>query len=289
MIPPDTALVRQTQARGLSLPLDILVATPNARRPSKLIKPHVFSGSLPDNSFVDIGDGLFVSSPELSYFQMANELSFIKLIELGFELCGSYSRPAHNSGEKYRYDREDKCVYNLPKLTNFKKLSVFTQRMKSINGYIRAKKALPYIADGSGSPMETVLVMLLTMPYRYGGYGLPMPRLNSPVVPIKSARQLSNKDYFKCDLFWHDYLLAAEYDSEEYHNNPYRMAEDAKRRNTLASLGIFPVTVTKQQIFNISDFEMIAMQLASGLNKRLKHKKPGFVEAQRELRVLLLP
>ena len=56
---------------GLSLPLDIMVDGLSARRPSKAVQPHVCSKPVPDGAFASFGDGLYVSSPEFCFFQMA--------------------------------------------------------------------------------------------------------------------------------------------------------------------------------------------------------------------------
>ena len=54
-------------------------------------KPHLFTGPLPGSSILRASDDVLVSSPELCFFQMASQLPLVKLIELGYELCGSYS------------------------------------------------------------------------------------------------------------------------------------------------------------------------------------------------------
>ena len=288
-VTPNAQLLQQASAVGLSRPLDILVTTLEARRPSSRIRPHVFGGVLPDNSVISLGSGLFVSSPELCFFQMASKLTLVELIELGYELCGSFARPALTvNPKKEKSEADEECLYNLPELTNVKKLTAYVERMKGVNGYGRASKALHFIADDSGSPMEAVLTMLLTLPYRYGGYGLPMPKLNYRIILDKVAQRSANKSYLKCDLFWPLENLAVEYDSEKHHALKQKIAEDAVRRNTLSSLGIPPIIVTKQQLYSAFKLEMVALQLSRKLGKQLKHKKPGFYKARSLLREALL-
>ena len=250
-------------------------------------KAHVFSRTLPENAFLAFGGGVFVSSPELCFFQMAGKLELIKLIELGFELCGTYTPSVISQGGEGPTDLV-KSQFNLPKLTDVKRLTSFVQRMEGVHGYKLASKALRYVADNSNSPMETILTMLMTLPYRLGGYGLPMPNLNHPVVPVKAVRRTTGRSHFRCDLFWPDKKLAVEYDSEEYHDNLKKMSEDAARRNTLTSLGLPPIIVTKQQLYSVFEFEKVAIQLARRLGKQLKHKKPGFAQARNSLRRSLL-
>ena len=281
------SIERVLQVTGLELPLDILVAAPNARSKSRIQKTHVCSRPLPENSFISVGEGVYVSSPELCFFQMASQLTLIKLIELGFELCGSYTPSVINQGGENPAALSI-SQFNLPKLTDEKRIASLVERMVGVHGYKLAAKALPYIADGSNSPMETILTMLLTLPYRLGGYGLRMPSLNYPVVPVKALRRTTGRSHFRCDLFWPEEKLAVEYDSEEYHGNIRKIAEDAARRNVLTSLGMPPIIVTKQQLYSVFESEKIAIQLARILGKQLKHKKPGFSEARYSLRKSLL-
>ena len=71
--------VRLGETFGLSLPLDIMVGELSARRPSKAIRPCVCSKPVPDGAFVSFGDGLYVSSPEFCFFQMAAKYPLVKL------------------------------------------------------------------------------------------------------------------------------------------------------------------------------------------------------------------
>lgn len=285
--PLDTYTLRKSTVWGLASPIDVMVNTPHARRKSKMVRPHVFCGTFPNNSFIDVGDGLFVASPELCFFQMANELPFIKLIELGFELCGSYSLSETSYSDKEKRVAE-KVPYGRSPLTSTKKLQAFVDRMAGVRGRRPALRALRYITDNSASPMETILVMLLILPYRLGGYGLPIPELNSRITPAKTIKRSSSKAFYSCDLFWPDVDLVAEYDSDSYHTGAERIASDSKRRNAITSAGILVITVTNQQIRSIVEFEKVAKLLAINMDKQLRYKNPGFLEAQRKLRGLLL-
>jgi hypothetical protein len=75
----NLSAVRQlihTRLSSLTKPLEIMVGSPDARRPSSHINPHVFSTPVPDYSFVDLGQGLYVSTPEFCFTQMAKNLKF---------------------------------------------------------------------------------------------------------------------------------------------------------------------------------------------------------------------
>jgi very-short-patch-repair endonuclease len=118
--------------------------------------------------------------------------------------------------------------------------------------------------------METILTMILTLPHMQGGYGILAPKLNSRIRLAKTARRNASKSYYVCDLFWPDYDLAVEYDSDEYHTGPDRIANDSKRRNALASVGIMVITVTKKQIGHIGELEKAARLICDNMGRRLQ-------------------
>jgi len=254
-----------------------------------------------------------VSSPQLCFFQMAAELSLVKLIELGCELCGAYSLPAisghgngdvsgrekadggreNTQGQEYGQTSDDASItlYGLPQLTNTKALKALTARMAGVYGQKNAARALRYIADGSASPMETILFLFLTLPHKIGGYGLPIPELNMRIDLGKLTRQglqRADKAHYKCDLFWPDANVAIEYDSDQYHTGADRIANDSKRRFDLDALGIDVITVTKSQIRNAEEFDDMGKRIAKKLGKRLRYTNPDFLKARRELRRSLL-
>lgn len=289
--PPSESSVSSVQhcgkAWGLTLPLDIMVGELGSRRPSKAVRPHVCSKPLPDGSFVDAGDGLYVGSPELCFFQMAGEYPLARLIALGIELCGSYSLPGTASGGAGQA-ASDQSPYNLPTLTTKRKLKAFVARMEGRPGYRNAIKALGYIADCSASPMETILFILLVLPYRYGGYGLPVPELNGRIDPEKGEKQFTGRSFYRGDLLWREAKVIAEYNSDLEHADPVKIAEDAIRRSNLDICGFQEVTVTKNQIKNLDLLDKVARQIAVRTGKYLRCKDQVFKKAQRGLlRVLL--
>jgi very-short-patch-repair endonuclease len=160
--------------------------------------------------------------------------------------------------------------------------------MKGVRGQKRAARALRYITDNSASPAETTLTMLLTLPYMLGGYKFPMPHLNTRLNFVGIARRSSSKSYYVCDLYWPDFQLAVEYDSDQFHTGANRIANDSKRRNSLTQLGVIVITVTNDQLRSIKEFANLAGQIAVNMNRELRIKNPKFYEAQRILRKQLL-
>jgi len=318
---PRASDIRGAAPSGMTYPINLMVSSQNAKRRTKMVRPRVCSGRVPEWCFIKVGEGVSVSSPQFCFFQMAGELSFVELIKLGLELCGTYSlsapgMPGVGSGGEtsseannefsdhyineygnIRYKRKDsksgeasggEHLYNNPPLTSVRALKAFASRMEGVRGRKKALRALRYIADGSASPMETIVLMLLVLPYKLGGYGFAKPELNKRVDIRNVAGQVPDRTYYKCDFYWPKANLAAEYDSDLHHTGPERIESDSIRRLHLKANGIEVVTVTRGQLRSIPEFEGVAKTIAKGLGKRLSYKNPGFQEAQKELRKLLL-
>ena len=278
--PPATDLVKSF---GLSLPIHIMLANHNSRWGSATMTQHIFAGETPVGCFTNTEQGFYVSSPEFCFLQMAGIMTFVELIELGFELCGTYSMPIKEDASVIKVG-----FYQRQALTNTKKLAKFLESLRGVKGSKKAKRALRYVLDGSASPMETKLSILLTLPYKSGGFGFVQPELNSRIIPSKTAKRSSSKKSYVCDLYWSDYDLAVEYDSEQFHTGFADIAKDSKKRNALTLMGVTVITVTKQQFYSAIEFEKVARVLANCLGKRLVFKNPSFSDAHHGLRNQLL-
>ncbi len=265
----------------LSTPLHILVGSANARKVSKNIQSHICSPLLPASSLVKLNKTLAVSSPELCFLQMGSELPLVELIALGYELCGNYR--LGNDEAVGRGFRDD-----LP-LTSKAKLTAFLTCAANIKGRKNALRAVRYIADNSASPMETILSIVLTLPYKLGGYGFETPLLNYPIKAISYINKSKGRSQYYCDLFWLSKKVAVEYDSDTFHTGPERITQDAIRRNALSTVGVTVITVSKRQINDTAELREIAEVLRRLLDKRLKYPVPEFIARHADLRMRLLP
>jgi len=278
--PPTNEQVRLSE---LKLPLHIILGKAGTRWASTIMKQHVFTGKAPEGSFIRIDNKFFVSSPEFCFLQMANVLPLAGLIRLGYELCGTYSKPAPGTSNV-----PERGFHNREPLTSKKKIEAFVNRMPGFKGRLSALRALRYILDGSASPMETNLAMFLTLPYMLGGFGFDQPELNKRITLSKNARKYFDKSYYVCDLFWENEQIAVEYDSDQHHTGSERIASDSNRRNALGLAGIRVVSITKHQLYSSLELEGAARTIAGHMQKRLFSKKSNFYERHYELRRQLL-
>ena len=279
-VPLDAKWLRKRNHLGLTTPMEILVGNRNARKTCRDITCRTYVGQGIEGGFIRVAPNLFVSSPELCFMQLASELTLIKLIEIGYELCGGYRLEIpNNSGRGFRDD--------LP-LTSVAELSAFVEKTERLKGRKNARKALRHITDNSKSPRETILSMLLTLPNNLGGYGFSKPKLNYRIdLPPLKNKTGQTKTYY-CDLYWPEVKMDVEYDSDLYHTQPEQMAMDAIKKNDLTSLGIKVYTVTSRQVASRDEMQRIAEQLSKVLGKRLRLQVPKFAPRCTELRKVLL-
>lgn len=186
---PTRELVSDAQLETpyIQLPLHVVVRGKDNKRNFSEIVCHSIGKTIPQRSFVSHSKHVAVSSPEACFVQMANKLPLTQLVQLGFELCGTYATDPL-SGQ---------LLKRLPR-TNLQYLKNYVVKAKGIKGSAKAKQALLYIHENSASPMETKLTMLLTLPTSLGGYALPKPELNK-VVEVDEGWRIKT---YRCDLVW---------------------------------------------------------------------------------------
>ena len=262
----------------LAEPIHLLTSNVNRRIQSASVSSHVETSPLPSGSIVSAAAGIGVCSPELCFVQMATSLTLPKLIELGFELCGAYGL----------LDGARGGFVARPPLTSTAELAKYLSSVKGMRGSHLAQKAMPYIVDGSASPMETVVTMLLCLPLRLGGYGFALPSLNHRIDMGNLSRTANAKDFYRCDLHWADQNVSVEYDSRKYHSGNEKQAYDASRANALKVKGTTVISITPYQVFRDDLFNDTAALLAKCLGRRLKKTRVDWTPKRMELRRELL-
>ena len=177
--------------------------------------------------------------------------------------------------------------YQAQPLMRVSDLSAMSSAMGRTSGETRASTVAAFSFDDSGSPMETALALLLTLPVDYGGFGLPKPVLNPPVNVTAYRGSLSDRDVVKPDMLWGDAGVVVEYDSMEFHGRlgKAQLAEDAIRSNILTSLGYRCLRVTPQVVASVDRTALLASQIAHLLGVGLQ--VPNELQMLRRKRLFL--
>ena len=235
------------------------VAHARLRRARGGIETSVRKGPFHPRSFMQIENGLYISTPEMAFCEMASVLSLEQLIALGFELCGTYRRTS----------TFDSAQYDAAPLTSPRALAAFVDQSPQFKGAKKTRRALAHIVAGSASPRESELAMLLCLPYSLGGYGLPHPIMNAE-MPLPKTVAATGRASLRCDLYWPAARLDVEYDSSEYHSAERLLANDSIRRTALESMGVTSVNVTAEHLRRAPLFDEAVHGIARILGKRLR-------------------
>lgn len=300
----------------ITRPVDLLVASEGMRSSGRGARYHVFSRPVPTGSFLRLDRRLLVSTPELAIIQLMStqakldglldafaeevrverevrllagssdppilELAttwesvrrIVKAAELACEFAGTYRR-AEPGGRPN---------YGIAPLMGIASLRDMLAQSDAHFAERRVMRVADAAFEGSASPMETSLALMLTMPLDLGGFGLPKPLLNVPIGVAPEQRLAAGRAVVTPDMLWEGAGVALEYDSAEFHRHSVgRPAQDALRSNLLASLGYVTLRVTPELVRTLSGVELLAEQLASRLGCTLQ--PPDEIQSLRRRKV----
>ena len=154
IVPPDPAPMKRWgkgcfskdahPTIGLLYGQKLYVAVPSneTRVRTKGVSSTVYGSGIPEKSFIDVDGGIAISSPELLFVELANDLRPIEHLMLGHELCGSFGRDAADP-------RNGDVTYDIPPLTSVGRIEAFIQQTRSIRGIARARASLAMHSAGS--------------------------------------------------------------------------------------------------------------------------------------------
>lgn len=242
-------------------PVRLMVPSPELRLSRKRYSYTVNAGFLPRQMFYRLSESVCIASPEFCLVQSARAFSSVRLLELVMELCGKYALVPEARRGFASHEHQ---------LTSLGELGEFLQRVRGMKGANKLARMLRYAQDGSRSPMETRVYLLLCLSKRWGGYGLPQPELNYRIVLDSDERLVSSRHYFECDSCWPDQKVVVEYDGHEDHESKENRARDAAKRNLLLARGYSVFTVTGGQIMKTSSFDRTAHDIAAALGYRMR-------------------
>lgn len=255
-------------------PLHIMVDDAGKRHDTPSQKCHVWTTSLARKCFVPIGHDVLVASPAFCFLQLAKTYGLLDLLELGYELCGRYSRtPGVGCGFIQRSNI----------LTTPDAIERLVKKLPHAPGHRAATRVCRYLAADAASPAETDLALKLRLPPRLGGYGFPPAGLNQPVVLTAEAAAIAHKRVLYPDMLWHGKKVCVEYDSSLHHESKEDRVRDSLKRNALGCMGYSVTTVTPPQLTKIDEFHGVALELARGLGIRIKPASQNTLQKRYEL------
>ena len=240
-------------------PLHVLVSGAEKRIRSPLVVSHVWSKELPNGALYRLTPEVFLVSPSFCLQHMAAGASLPRAVATAMEVCGGYGR---TSAAKDGFLKR-------PPLANLEELR---RHFAETHGYgaKRARQALEHVVPGARSPMETLVVLLFTLPVELGGCGLPDPQLNVRVDIPPELQAALGKPYLVVDLCWANQRIILEHDSHLWHSSSAAVDSDSTRNEGLRDLGWMVRSVTAGMLTN----DAMRRHLVSKVMERFGRKLP---------------
>lgn len=312
-------LARETDLSTIGLvksPVDLLVPNSRLRSQGKGAAFHVWSSTVPVGACRRVALNLAVSGPEFAILQLCGSYAkfdayfdeFVKVVKAESELIEKIGEPgqkvvaewpqkweqrrrivaatvlACEFAGSYRLGRrgDGSACYGCESVMTAESLQETLSRATPNPATRRARTVADLMLEGSASPMETALALMLTLPVEYGGFGIRKPQLNADVCIDGAAGALRS---VRPDLLWQDEHLALEYDSAEFHANrgASSAAVDAARSNALTASGYHVLRATDRIAATLEGLDLLAHQIALLLNQELE--EPDELKMQRRRRI----
>lgn len=257
--------------------LDVITSFAPDRPRARGFATHALGSLLTADHVTGIVPGLMVVDASLCFLQAATWMSYLELIEFGYELCGDYEVPLRSASEDY---------VERGALGSRAELLGTVSQYDAARGAKLARRALVRIRDHSRSPMETAAAMAIVVPKKLGGLGYRGIVLNKRVDIPPKLRNLSSSTYYELDIYAEKFRYGIEYNGGR-HSESRRRAHDAERTGVLDAMGITVQVLTKGQFSSQLAFHRAVNTIARNLDVRL-NPTPAFQRAQNALRQFVI-
>ena len=227
-------------------------------------------------SVIHVRDGVYVLSPESTLIDVSCDYELTDFLVLA---CGFAS--------KFCIDPKANALLEAPAIMTTDSFTTAVIGNDYLHGIKQARQVASLLVEGSRSPMETTLGLVLSLPYKMGGYGLPKPVLNQTISLEKHPANQAKVQSIECDLLWPKDKIALFYDSNSEHLRPHQMANDARRNNALNENGVRTIEITHEQFKSMPYMDHMASALARMMHVRIRPRRDDYYARKVRLRNLL--
>lgn len=261
------------------------------------IKAHLCTRKLSGRDLYVLTDGVLVCSPELTLLHLARGATQAKVALLATELCGLYSldETTRDTGAGFK---GRKAPLTQPRL-----IAHMLDRHPGAPGSPLLRCVLPFVAPYAASPMEAKITLLLCLPRRWGGYGLPLASLNASIRLSPQGEVLMGLPAIAGDLSWPQSHVSIEYDSTAAHgismrgtwmthDDVKRTMREVERRRKRDETRLSALSASGWQVYPLVDttvhdreaLDAVARAVARKLRRRLKRDTAESLAHQMRLR-----
>lgn len=292
----------------LELPLHRMTDTDCQRTKTTLFKTHVYAGELPFGITHETDHGFEVTTPAFTLFSMAGGVSRVHLLMAAYELCGSFAvfHPT-NEMESMLVNAQQQGIFPLGfgwervkdtngngtslwkrgPLLSIDELQRLANQLEGRHGAKNLRWVAEYITGICASPFEVQASILLGLPRRFGGQGLPL--LNNYRIPLTDrARALYPHSCCYADIFLETSDACSAIDIEcqgrSVHASELAGISDAERLAAMESMGIPVVPLTFKQLVHEHSFEAVMHLIEQKRGTVLRPKTPKLQSVERDLR-----
>lgn len=288
---PDARMADEIRAYvGSSLPedddegrpnIDVLVSCREGRRSAGELSAHLCSSGLPAGSFVSLrmrALDIWVTSPELTFLQLAQVLDVVGAAYVGMALCSSYRIDELDSSGVVRRDADGDDP-----LTSVARIGRYLDRASGVRGATMARRALKHVRDGACSPPEGGIALAAELPPLLGGYSLGKVTLNQGMRAYAGVDGAGRAKYVTrypdvliCSTDSRKRARAAgiDYDPLLTHGHEIRRQLDLDRGNQItAARRLDHFTFTDRQTSDYDSFAASMEQVRRALGARRTPRK----------------
>lgn len=242
-----------TLAEVLPHPVELLVCSPKKRRRMPNTACHLWKGPLPKNGILSLCEGVYISSPEFTLLQQANQLHQANLCQMLGRHLGTWT-PTNDSP-----DGQDERA----PLTSLESLDKFLAGVGQAHGTNNLRLAMAYTCEAAASAPETSFQLALCLPPELHGLNLPQPIMNYEVELSTEAKRLYPHETIRIDLCWRHKKFGIEYQGEGHGN---QLGSDCARWFAAREMGYELWSVAKEQLESAVQMKHIAREVVKRID-----------------------
>lgn len=271
--------------------IDVCVGNSAARLKSRFASNTIYGSSIPQRSFMRLNRSVAISRPELLFTELAPLMGLREHLQLGFELCGCFSRDASDpvGGD---------VIMDIPAATSVTDITRYLDSANLLAGTKKARHTLKLLSDNAWSPTESVIATVMALPLEEYGYGFGRCMLNPRVPTPEHLVGTTDKESRVPDIMVEGTSVGLNYDGtghldldaiaqagvglgqdlgssqrereldDALRRIRAKALDDIRRNRELAADGLTVFQVYKEDVYEYGGLDKVMMQVLTALEMR---------------------